>query len=150
MTVIGSIGLAIGQLAKDIDEARVMLLPIIAPQMIFSGYAPYAGCPTTSDGSITRASAVRARRAPGERVCQPHVHRGLPAATAEQLLYDDLAHILEEANITLPPHVFNGTCNGTASLVQAGLWPVKFGGLQNYFLILSGICCSSSGWRTRG
>ena len=61
-----------------------------------------------------------------------------PAATAEQLLYDDLAHILEEANITLPPHVFNGTCNGTASLVQAGLWPVKFGGLQNYFLILIG------------
>ena len=41
MTVIGmSIGLAIGQLAKDIDEARVMLLPIIAPQMIFSGLRP--------------------------------------------------------------------------------------------------------------
>ena len=141
MTVIGmSIGLAIGQLAKDIDEARVMLLPIIAPQMIFSGYVlPYGRMP---DYFKWLYYASFWQYGLGVLQVNEFANRtyteDCPAATAEQLLYDDLAHILEEANITLPPHVFNGTCNGTASLVQAGLWPVKFGGLQNYFLILIG------------
>ena len=96
MTVIGmSIGLAIGQLAKDIDEARVMLLPIIAPQMIFSGYVlPYGRMPYYFKW-LYYASFWQY----GLGVLQVNEFANrtytedCPAATAEQLLYLSLIHI---------------------------------------------------------
>ena len=136
-----SVGVAVGNLAKDIDEARVMLLPVLAPQMIFSGYVlPYARMP-----SYFRWLYYASFWQYGLGILQinefatRHYTTDCPAATAEQLLYDDLARALASShNITLPPHHFNGTCNGTTSLEASGLWPVRFGGLEYYFVILAG------------
>mmetsp|Transcript_32842 Transcript_32842/g.54250 ORF Transcript_32842/g.54250 Transcript_32842/m.54250 type:complete len:673 (+) Transcript_32842:146-2164(+) len=145
VTVIGStIGFVTGTLSKNFDSARVMLMPILAPQMIFAGYVlPLRSIPSCFKwlyyASFWQYTlGILQINEFADRVFT----EDCPQQIADEVLYHELRQFIEHhhlLNITLPSHhAFHGNCSGVYGLTQAGLWPVKFGGLQGYFSILVG------------
>jgi len=128
MTMIGVlIGMAVGCFASSLDEARKLIIPILAPQMIFSGYVlPYKSLPSYFVW-IYYASywqyclGLLQVNEFAERVFT----EGCPASLVESTLYNDLSEWLEQhhlRNTTLPPMHFYANCSGTTSL-QVTLHP---------------------------
>ena len=144
MTVIGMcVGTAIGCASQDMDEARKLLMPVIAPQMIFSGYVlpykdlPYYFKPLYYASFWQYCLAILQINEFAER----EYTEGCPVVVVEQTAYEDVRKWLKlHANISTPDHVGNitGNCTGSTSLEAEGLWPARFGGLGGYFLILGG------------
>ena len=144
MTVIGMcMGTAIGCASQDMDEARKLLMPMIAPQMIFSGYVlpykdlPYYFKPLYYASFWQYALAILQINEFADR----EYTDGCPVVVVEQTAYEDVRKWLKlHANISTPDRVGNitGNCTGSTYLEAEGLWPAKFGGLGGYFLILSG------------
>ena len=142
MTVIGMcMGTAIGCASQDMDEARKLLMPLIAPQMIFSGYVlPYKDLPSYFK-PLYYASFWQYCLAILQinEFAEAEYTEGCPVVVVEQTAYEELRHWIKlNFNVTTPDRVANitGNCTGAASLEAEGLWPAKFGGLGGYFLIL--------------
>ena len=151
MTVIGMCnGIAIGCASSDMDEARKMLMPIIAPQMIFSGYVlPYNDLPVYFKPFYYLSFWQYGLGILQLNEFSEHEYsRGCPNVTVEDACYEGalalLGHQAQQHNFTLNltqadaafGFPFNGTCSGKRSLEVTGLWPPKFGGIGGYFLIL--------------
>jgi len=145
MTVIGmTVGLAIGCFARDFDEARNFLMPSLAPQMIFSGYIlPYKNIPSYFK-FLYYASFWQYCLG----ILQINEFEGrlyTEDCPAEQVV-DMIEEFVKEHNSTLgplippwfPTHTIPLNCTGVKTLEAAGLYPVRFGGLHGYFLILLG------------
>ena len=143
-------GIAIGCASSDMDEARKMLMPIIAPQMIFSGYVlPYNDLPVYFKPFYYLSFWQYGLGILQLNEFSEHEYSlGCPNVTVEDACFEGalalLGHQAQQHNFTLNltradaafGFPFNGTCSGKRSLEVAGLWPPKFGGIGGYFLIL--------------
>ena len=151
-----SIGIAVGCTSKDINDARTTLLPLLVPLLVFSGYVvPYANIPLYFRWAyyasfFQYAFAILMINELGDR----HFTHGCPAELAEEEIVREITNHLPNgtfangtlppwwpANWTLPP--IHWTCEGHTYLAQIGLWPVRYGGLQNYFAVLIGYLAAS-------
>jgi len=136
-----SLSQAIGCIARDFEEARSFLMPLLAPQLIFSGYLlPLKQIPAYFSWLYYASFWQYALG-----ILQINEFRGrvyteeCPTTELEQTAYNDVrAWLQTNYNTTLPPKTFHGNCSADASLTAAGLLPVQFGGLSGYFGIMLG------------
>ena len=146
LELIGScLGVAIGANSRDINDARTTMMPTLAPLLIFSGYVvPKANIPIYFTwcyyaSFFQYAFSVLMINELGDRT----FHHDCPAEIAEEAIVAEVRkHFFPHGlppdlrNWTLPP--INWTCAGHSYLERINMWPVAYGGLQNYFAILVG------------
>jgi ABC-type multidrug transport system permease subunit len=140
LEIIGScIGIAVGCVSRDLNDARTTLMPILAPLLIFSGYVvPYANIPVYFRWAyyasfFQYAFAVLLINELGDRKFTSEC----PTQLAEEAVANEIHKLFP--NVTLPP--FHWTCTGDSYLARLDMWPVPYGGLQYFFLILGGYLC---------
>ena len=151
LELIGScIGILVGANARDINDARTTLLPTLAPLLIFSGYVvPKANIPIYFTWAyyasfFQYAFGVLMINELGDRTFS----HDCPAQLAEEAIVDEIIeHFFPNGtppgwrNWTHP--VGNWTCTGHSYLAKVDMWPVSYGGLQYYFVILGGYFLAS-------
>ena len=146
LELIGScIGILVGCISRDINDARTTLLPTLAPLLIFSGYVvPYSNIPIYFRWAyyasfFQYAFAVLMINELADRTFDNEC----PAQLAEEAIVAEIEKALFP-NATVPPWVnwtfpkVNWTCTGHSYLHHVDMWPVAYGGLQNYFAIIGG------------
>lgn len=137
MALIGScLGVTVGTITSGIDAARTAIIPMILPLLLFAGYLiPLDQIPVYFQWAYYASffqyslGLLQVNELTGRNFTQD-CPRELASETAEELihkLYPD---------IPLPP-IPNVTCSGEEYLAQEKLWPVPYGGIQGYFLILT-------------
>jgi hypothetical protein len=166
MTIIGAaMGATVGCISRDFEEGRNYLMPVLAPQMIFSGFMlPYESIPgyfkwlyycsfwqyalgilqinEFSDRHYTNGCLDQVF----EQSAYDGVrnHEGAISQLVDELI-DNATHNLpppfnRPANVSLdlPAYTIPGNCTARIWPLISNLWPVRFGGLGGYFLIMLG------------
>jgi hypothetical protein len=139
--------------SADINDARTIILPTLAPLLIFSGYiVPKGNIPFYFTWAyyasfFQYAFGILMINELGDRTFD----RDCPAQLVEEAIVDEIVQHLFPSG-TIPPawrnwthhhsHL-NWTCTGHAYLEKIDMWPVAYGGLQNYFAILCGYFAAS-------
>jgi len=149
-----AIGMLVGALSRDLDEAKNLTMPILAPMMVFSGYVlPYNSIPSYFKPFYYASfwqyclGILQINEFSGRVYTEK-----CPTTLIEQTIYDDIRDLIVAdidpylrpwllngtGNLTLPSRHFEGECYGDTFLQMTNLLPVQFGGLWGYFLILVG------------